>query len=81
MEYLMIQIFRYKKGIIFIGLHQDCCGPLGDNHREHEGGYNEYYKTRVSEKLDEPEARRISSDVFYVLIHIIIEELPLQDNC
>ena len=70
MKYLMIQILRYKEGVIFIGLHQDLCGPLGDNHREYEGRYNEDYKTRVGEEFDEPEPRRIRSDVFYMLFHI-----------
>jgi hypothetical protein len=77
---LMIQIVCYKEGSIFIGFHQDCCGPLGDNHREYEGGYNEYDKTRISEEFDESEPSCIGSDVFYTLIHVIIEELPLQGN-
>jgi len=80
MEYLMVQIFRYKEGSIFMGFHQDCCGSLGDNHREYEGGYSEYHKTRVGEKFDEPEPSRIGSGMFYTLIHII-EALPLQGNC
>jgi len=79
MKYLMIQIFGYKEGGIFIGLHKDGCGPLGDNHREHEGGYSEYHKARIGEKFDEPEPGSIRSGMFYTLIHII-EALPLQGN-
>ena len=79
MKYLVIQILRYKEGAIFIGLHKDRCGPLGDNHREYEGGYSEYHEARIGEKFDEPKSSSIRSGMFYTLVHII-EALPLQGN-